>query len=307
MRATVLTWTPVRIVSLVPHATELLFALELDGEVVGVTHECDHPWDATELPKVTKNRLPAGQDAAGIDAAVKAQTLQGQSIYELDEDVLRALEPDLIVTQSLCTVCAVSHDDVEALARTLPSSPEVVALDPHTLGEALGDIRTVAGRTDRKEEGVDLVEELAARIDRVRLASRGMDRPRVLAIEWLDPLFVGGHWVPQMIELAGGMDFLGLPGEPSRQADWDEVRLAEPNTVILMQCGYDAARAAEEADDFAEQLSGLGAANLYATDANAYFSRPGPRLIDGIELLAHTLHPTLVPEPAAGAMIQLEI
>ncbi len=227
----------VRIVSLVPHATELLFALDLEDEVVGVTHECDYPWQATELPKVTRDRLPAGLSAREIDDAVREKTLAGESIYELDEDRLRDLEPTLIVTQALCSVCAVSHDDVEKLAQTMDPVPEVIALDPHTLGEALGDIRTIAGRTDRKDEGVDLVEELAARIDRVRLASRGMDRPKVLAVEWLDPLYIGGHWVPQLIDYAGGEDPLGLPGEPSEVFDWEVAKATEPDIVLVMPCG----------------------------------------------------------------------
>lgn len=302
-----------RIASLVPSATELLFAMGLGDNVVAVTHECDYPLEATDLPQLTTSVIPANLPPGEVDALVRGQVGDGRSLYTLDEELLKEEEPDLIVAQQLCDVCAVSIDDVRAVAERMDSKPKVVSLDPTTIGEMLGDIRTIATATDEKDLGVDLVQSLADRIDDVKIALKDVGRPdgpervSVAALEWLDPVFLGGHWVPQMIELAGGMDFLGLPGEPSREADWDEVRTAEPNTVILMQCGYDAARAAEEADDFAEQLRGLGAANIYATDANAYFSRPGPRLIDGIELLAHTLHPTLVPEPATGAMIALDL
>jgi iron complex transport system substrate-binding protein len=301
-----------RIASLVPSATELLFAMGLGDDVVAVTHECDYPLEATDLPQLTTSVIPANLPPGEVDALVRGQVGDGRSLYTLDEELLTEEEPDLIVAQQLCDVCAVSIDDVRAVAERMESKPKVISLDPTTIGEMLGDIRTIAQATDEKDLGVDLVQALADRIDDVKIALKDVGRPdgpervSVAALEWLDPVFLGGHWVPQMIELAGGMDFLGLPGEPSREADWDEVRIAEPNAVILMQCGYDAARAAEEADDFADQLRGLGAANLYATDANAYFSRPGPRLIDGIELLAHTLHPTLVPEPATGAMIELD-
>ncbi|MBO9534922.1 MAG: ABC transporter substrate-binding protein [Solirubrobacteraceae bacterium] len=294
-----------RIVSLVPHATELLFALELDDEVVGVTHECDYPWAATELPKVTKDRLPEGGSAGEIDAAVREKTLAGESIYQLDEDAIRDLEPDLIVTQELCTVCAVSHDDVVAFAQTLDKVPEVITLDPHTLGEALGDIRTVAGQTDRKDEGVDLVEELAGRIDRVRLASRGMERPKVLAIEWLDPLFIGGHWVPQMIDYAGGEDVLGMPGEPSEVFDWDVAKASEPDIVLIMPCGRTALEAREEALEHFGKLEQLGASRIIAVEANAYFSRPGPRLVDGLELLSALLHPTSGIEAPDGSWYEV--
>ncbi|HEX3509842.1 MAG TPA: hypothetical protein VHT27_01965 [Solirubrobacteraceae bacterium] len=185
-----------RIVSLVPHATELLFALGAGGEVVGVTHECDHPPAALEIEHITRDVLEPGLGAGEIDAAVRERTLAGEAIYELDRYALADLGPDLIVTQALCPVCAVSYDEVAEIAAGLPSQPEVIALDPHTLGEALGDVRTVAEATGRREAGVELVNDAAARIDRVRLAVRGAARVRVAAVEWLDPVFVAGHWTP---------------------------------------------------------------------------------------------------------------
>jgi iron complex transport system substrate-binding protein len=283
-----------RIVSLVPHATELLFALGLGADVVGVTHECDHPPAAQRLRHVTRDVLPAGLDASEIDAAVRERTLAGEAIYELDREALAALEPELIVTQALCPVCAVSYDEVAEVAKTLPSAPRVIALDPKTLGETLGDVRTIAQATDRRDAGVALIADAAARIDRVKLAVRAQPRPRVAAIEWLDPLFVAGHWTPQLIELAGGEDVLGMPAEPSRVVSWDELAAARPEVLVVMPCGYDEQRAHAEAAAYSRELAGIGAQRIVAVNASAYFSRPGPRLIDGLELLAHVLHPDCV-------------
>ncbi len=290
-----------RIVSLVPHATELLFALGLADEVVGVTHECDHPPEALELERLTRDALPGGLNAGEIDGAVRERTLNGESIYELDRKALAALEPDLIVTQQLCPVCAVSYDEVAELARELPSQPRVIALDPRTLGETLADVRTVAEATSRREQGEQLVRSAAARIDRVKLLLRAIDeRPRVAALEWLDPVYVAGHWTPQLIELAGGEDVLGGTGEPSATVSWSVLAAAAPEIVVVMPCGYDAVRAHAEALAHAGELAQLGARRVVAVNASAYFSRPGPRLIDGLELLAHVLHPELAPTPPAG-------
>lgn len=291
-----------RIVSLVPHATELLFALGLGDDVVGVTHECDYPDAALDLPQITRDVLEPGLPPAGVDAAVRARTQDGESIYELDEELVRELEPDLILTQALCHVCAVSVDEVRALAQALPGPPRVIALDPTTYGETLGDVRTVAQATRAKDAALDLIARTARRADIVRLAVRGAPRPRVAAIEWLDPVFVAGHWTPQLIEMAGGEDVLGFPGEPSREATWEEVAAAQPEVVVVMPCGYDAARALVEAEDFADRLRTLGADQVVAVNASAYFSRPGPRLVDGLELLAHILHPDRVPQAPAEAL-----
>lgn len=292
-----------RIVSLVPHATELLFALDLGDQIVAVTHECDHPPEALQLPHVTRDVLPTGLSAAEIDAAVRQRTERGEAIYELDEDALSALQPDLIVTQALCPVCAVSYEDVAELAARLPSKPEVISLDPHTLGETLGDVRTVAEATGSRERGVELIAAAAARIDRVKLAVRAAARPRVVALEWLDPVFVAGHWTPQLIELAGGEDLLGLPGEHSITVTWDAVIAAAPEIVVVMPCGYDAPRAHLEALEHADALAGIGARRVVAVNASAYFSRPGPRLIDGLELLAQIFHPQLVPSAPGEALV----
>jgi iron complex transport system substrate-binding protein len=291
----------VRIVSLVPSATETLFALGLGPDVIAVTHECDYPEAARELPKITRDVLPAGLSAGEIDAAVKELTLAGESIYELDDELLRDLRPELIVTQALCSVCAVSYDDVRAVAEEIDTHPRVVSLDPHTVGEVLGDFRTLAQATDCKDAAVSLVRDASARIDRVRVAVRGLRRPRVAALEWLDPPFAAGHWVPQLIGYAGGEDVLGFAGEKSEERSWPNVEASQPDIVLVMPCGYDAEIAHREAEMHRDELAAVGAGEVVAVDAAAYFSRPGPRIIDGLELLAHIIHPEKFPEPPGPA------
>jgi iron complex transport system substrate-binding protein len=296
-----------RIVSLVPAATEMLFALGLGDAVVGVTHECDYPESVKDLPKVTRDRLEPGLTPGQIDAVVKERTLRGEPIYELDGPGMHELAPDLILTQELCQVCAVSYDDVRALAEELETLPMVIALDPHTLAEVLGEYRTIAAATDTKDEAVDLIREASERIDRVRLAVRGAERPRVVALEWLDPPFTAGHWTPQLIEFAGGEDVLGLAGEPSEEVTWETIAAMAPDIVIVTPCGYDAEIAHREAEMHQAEIAGLGAARVVAVDANAYFSRPGPRLIDGLELLAHIIHPDRITEPMDPNARALEV
>ena len=292
-----------RIVSLVPSATEMLFAIGAGEEVVAVTHECDFPPEALDLPKVTRDVIGPGLDAREIDEAVRSLTEEGRAIYELDEWTLQQLQPDLIVTQSLCAVCAVSVDDVRAVAEQMDPKPEVLSLDPYTLGEVLGDLRTLAQHTDHKDEAVDLVQRAAERIDRVRLAVRGARRPRVVALEWLDPVYVAGHWVPQLIDYAGGEDVLGFSGEKSEVFTWEQVKAVEPEVVVVMPCGYDAERAQEEAYDHQDELEELGARTIVAVDASGLFSRPSHRLVDGLETLAHVLHPDRVPEAPSQPLV----
>lgn len=291
-----------RIVSLVPHATELLFALGLGDDVVGVTHECDHPAAALDLPHVTRDELPPGLSSAEIDAAVRERTARGEAIYALDEPLLRELEPDLIVTQELCPVCAVGYEEVKAAAARLPECPQIVALDPRTFGETMADVRTIAQATGAMAAALDLIARQRARVDAVRVAVQDEPPVAVAAIEWLDPVFVAGHWTPQLIELAGGIDVLGLPGEPSLQTTWEMVAAAQPEVVIVMPCGYDAARSLEEAEIHGARLASLGAQRVVAVDASATFSRPGPRLADGLETLAHILHPRAVPQAPGPAL-----
>jgi iron complex transport system substrate-binding protein len=284
----------------------MLFALGLGSDLIAVTHECDYPPAAAELPKVTRDVLPPGLSAAQIDAAVKERTMAGESIYELDIDALHDLRPDLIVTQALCSVCAVSYDDVRAVAEEIETRPRVLSLDPHTVGEVLGDARTLAQATDRKDAAVELVRDASRRIDRIRLAVRGAKKPRVAALEWLDPPFAAGHWTPQLIEYAGGEDVLGFPGENSEERTWQEVEASQPDVVIVMPCGYDAEIAHREAEMHRDQLAALGAGEVVAVNAAAYFSRPGPRIVDGLELLANILHPELIPD-APGEALTVDI
>ena len=296
----------VRIASLVPSATETLFALGLGDSVVAVTHECDYPPGVEQLPHLTRSVIGDGLSAAEIDAAVRERTGRGEALYELDDELLEELYVDLIVTQAVCEVCAVSFEDVRAVAAKLPTEPEVISLDPSTFGEVLADIPRLAEAAGAAEAGERLAEEAAERVEEVELAIAGDPRPRVAALEWLDPVYVGGHWVPQMIELAGGDDVLGLPGERSRTADWAEVEAARPEIVVSMPCGYYAERAAAETMLQRERLAPLGA-RVVAVDAAAYFSRPGPRLVDGVELLANIFHPDVFEAPPTRRSIELDL
>lgn len=295
-----------RIASLVPSSTEMLFALGLGDAVVGVTHECDYPPAAAGLAHLTRSVIEEGLSAGEIDAAVRERTQAGQALYVLDEALLAELGPDLIVTQAVCEVCAVSYDDVVAAAKRLPLPAEVMSLDPSTLEEVLGDIPRLAERAGVPEAGTALSQEAAARIGSITEAVALADPPRVAALEWLDPLFVGGHWVPQMIALAGGEDVLGLPGQKSRVTEWSALRAARPEVVVSMPCGYATEQATRETLASQQRLAGLGA-RVAAVDASSYFSRPGPRLVDGIELLAHLLHPGIVPAPPPGRAQWLDL
>jgi iron complex transport system substrate-binding protein len=298
----------------------MLFALGLGERVVAVTHECDYPPGAEQLPHLTRSVIaelmphpahPAepgasGLEAAEIDAAVRERTGRGEALYELDAEALEELDVDLIVTQAVCEVCAVSFDDVREVAGRLPTEPEVISLDPSTLGEVLADIPRLAEAAGVPEAGERLAAEAGERLEAVERAVEGAARPRVAALEWLDPVYVGGHWVPQMIELAGGEDMLGRPGEKSRVAEWSEVESARPEVVVSMPCGLYAEEAAAEAMRWRRHLSLLGA-RVVAVDAAAYFSRPGPRLVDGVELLGHLLHPELVPAPPSRRSIEVDL
>src|SRR5918996_4020 len=286
-----------RIASLVPSSTEMLFALGFGDGVVAVTHECDYPPAATKLPRLTRSVIPDGLAPGEIDAAVREVTAEGRALYELDEETLARLDVDLIVTQALCAVCAVSYDDVRAVAERLPTRPAVLSLDPETLSEVLDDSVRLAEAAGERERGVRLRAALAARLERVREAVAGAPRPSVAALEWLDSPYVGGHWVPEMIDAAGGSDPLGEAGRKSRVASWEEIRDARPEVVVVMPCGLYADEALEQALEHRAEIGSLGADRVLAVDAAASFSRPGPRLVDGAELLAHLLHPDKAPSP----------
>ena len=286
-----------RIASLVPSATEMLFALGLGADVVGVTHECDYPPGARELPQLTATVLPPGLSAGEIDAAVKEVVGEGRALYSLDEERLAALEPDLIVTQAVCEVCAVSYEDVVAVAARLPSRPRVLQQDPSTLGEVLDDLTRLGEAAAAEERGATVRRGLEARLEAVRDAVDGARRPRVLALEWLDPPFLGGHWIPEMIEIAGGEDIAGPSGQKSPQVEWEDLRGVDPDVVVSMPCGWYLEESRNQALEHAAQLEALGATRVFAVDAASSFSRPGPRLVDGVELLGHLLHPDLLEPP----------
>ncbi|MBP7586862.1 MAG: cobalamin-binding protein [Thermoanaerobaculia bacterium] len=280
-----------RIVSLVPNATEILFALGAGDDVVGVSHECDYPPEARTRPILTGSALQQGMTPAAVDAAVSEQLASGASLYTLDEKRLAELDPDLLFTQELCPVCAVSTAQVGDAVAPMARCPELMSLDPTRLEDVLADILHVGERLARSAAAEALVDNLRARLERVERATHGRPRPTVVALEWLDPPFLGGHWVPQMITIAGGRDPFGVaPGERSRRANWEEIAAADPDWIVAMPCGFDAAGAAGEVAKLSghpvwEELRAVRTGRVAAVDANGCFSRPGPRLVDGIEEL----------------------
>jgi iron complex transport system substrate-binding protein len=286
-----------RIASLVPSATEALFALGLGEQVVAVTHECDFPTAARSLPHLTRSLIEPGLDAGEIDARVRELVGRGEALYALDEPQLAELAPDLVVTQAVCEVCAVSYDDVKSVAERLPTHPAVLSLDPTTLGEVLTDLEPLAEAAGAPGNGDELRGELERRLDAVREAVAGLPRPRVAALEWLDPPYVAGHWVPEMVATAGGEDVLGEAGGRSRTAEWDELAAARPDVAVVMPCGLYVDESMREAVSHQVSLEAIGADRVVAVDAASSFSRPGPRLIEGVELLGHLLHPSAVDAP----------
>jgi iron complex transport system substrate-binding protein len=275
----------------------MLFGLGLGDRVVAVTHECDFPAEAKAKPQLTRTVIPPGLSAAEIDSEVKRVTSEGRALYELDEERLAGLDVDLIVTQAVCEVCAVSYDDVLAVAARLPARPEVISLDPTSLGEVLADVERLAGAAEVAEAGSRLRASLEARLAAVTSQVSSAPRPSVLALEWLDPPFLGGHWVPEMIAIAGGEALLSRSGEKSREATWAQLSELRPDAVVAMPCGYYVAESLRQVGPHLEKLRALGDPAIWAVDAASTFSRPGPRLADGVELLAHLLHPEAAEAP----------
>jgi iron complex transport system substrate-binding protein len=294
-----------RIASLVPSATEMLFALGLGESVVGVTHECDHPPAAAALPHLTATVLPEGLGAGEIVAAVKRIVGEGRALYSLDEERLAALAPDLIVTQAVCDVCAVSYEDVVAVAARLPGPPLVIQQDPSTLAEVLEDVTRLGAAAGISERAGRLRGELEGRLDAVRAAVAGAGVSRVLALEWLDPPFVGGHWLPEMVAIAGGEDVAGPPGAKSPEVAWEDLEALAADLVVVMPCGMYAEDSRAQALEHRARIAALGAERVIAVDAASTYSRPGPRLVDGTELLAHLLHPDRVEAPPGIAFAEL--
>jgi len=284
-----------RVVSLVPAATEIACAIGALADLVAVTHDCDFPASVRSLPRVTSATIPVGATSRQIDALVRAAASRNESTFHLDAGALRDAAPDVILGQTLCAVCAVTLDQVP---RSLPREPRIVPLEAATLEGMYDDIARVGNALGRARQAQRLIASLRERVDVVREAVVGRARPRVACIEWVDPPFNGGHWVPEQVALAGGVDVLGEPGARSRELGWDEVRAARPDIVVVMPCGWDARRAEQEACAIPDLR-----ARVVAVDGNAYFSRPGPRLIDGIELLGSLLHPEAVAAPLGAAVI----
>jgi iron complex transport system substrate-binding protein len=292
-----------RIVSLLPSATEIVFAIGLGDELVGVTHECDHPAGAREIPVVTRSvsdLTTASSHAihASVDASMRAHT----SIYALDEDALAAARPDLVLTQELCRVCAVGYEEVNEVVGRLEGDVTVISLEPTSVEGILNTITTVGAMTEAEDAAIELVEALRERLNTVNNIVRGRRDggfvpPRVAAIEWLDPPFAVGHWVPEQVRLAGGWELLGREGAPSEPTTWDAVREVDPEIVVLMPCGFDLDRTVREwasmpRPDGWDDLRAVRSRRVFAVDGSAYFSRPGPRVIDGIELLAELIDPS---------------
>jgi iron complex transport system substrate-binding protein len=298
-------WVGMRIASLVPSATEMLFALGLGESVAGVTHECDYPPAARALPHLTATVLPDGLSAAEIDAAVKSVVGEGRALYSLDEERLAELAPDLIVTQAICDVCAVSFEDVVEVAARLPGPPRVVQQDPGSLAEVLEDVTRLGAAAGIEARAQELRGDLEARLAAVGTAVAGAPTPRVIALEWLDPPFVGGHWVPEMVALAGGLDVAGPAGAKSPEAEWEALAALDPDLVVVMPCGMYAEQSRAQAEEHWRRIESLGATRVFAVDAASSYSRPGPRLVDGTELLAHLLHPDRAGPPGGIAFARL--
>ena len=292
-----------RIVSLVPSATETLFALGLQDEVVGVSPECDFPPAARDKPVLSRNTIqPETMSQAAIDGKVAEHLRDGGSLYHVDARLLEEAAADVIFTQGLCEVCAASIEDVKSVASKLARPPEVISLDPTDLHGVLASIERVGRSTGREAEAQRLVASLRARLDAVESVSDDVDDvPTVGCLEWYDPLFNAGHWVPQMVEIAGGADVLAVSGKPSVRIEWRDVLIAAPQVLVLMPCGFSVDRAVSDVSLLTRlpgwrDLPAVRKENVFAVDASSYFSRPGPRLADGVELLAHILHPESFPK-----------
>ncbi|GJQ27276.1 MAG: cobalamin-binding protein [Phycisphaerae bacterium] len=296
-----------RIVSLLPSATEIVCALGLGDQLVGVTHECDYPPAVRSLPKVTHTLIPTDAASRDIDEMVRAQLKTDRTLYKLDPATLERVQPDLIVTQTLCDVCAVAASDVAAAVCRLPGRPKVVNLEPTRLEDVFESMLTVGEAAGVAHRAMKVVSELKARVAMVATrASRIAKRPRVVLLEWIDPPFSSGHWSPELVELAGGREMLGRAGERSRGVDWEEIVRADPEVLVVACCGFDIERTKRDLPILRghagyEGLSCVRAGRIHVVDGNAYFSRPGPRLVESLELLAELIHPSAGIMTAAAA------
>jgi iron complex transport system substrate-binding protein len=314
-----------RIVSFLPSATEIACALGLADSLVGITHECDYPPEVRSKPVVVRNVLPIERmSQSEIDRAVAERMRQGESLYQIDEELLRTLEPDLILTQNLCQVCAPSGNEVSQVLKALPHAPEILWLTPQSLSEIFDNVRELGAVTGRADEAEQLIANCEARLKRLAARVESVAEPeRVFCIEWLDPVFASGHWVPELVKLAGGVDVLGREGGESVRVPWDEIVAAAPEVVVIMPCGFNLEQTmkqiwsvfgfqkSEAARQFFE-LPAVRNGRVYAVDANSYFARPGPRVVEGAELLARLIHPELftgepVPPEFANAFQPVDV
>jgi iron complex transport system substrate-binding protein len=281
----------VRIVSLLPSTTEILFAIGAGDDVVGVTFECDHPVEARSRRIVSSTALPEGLSPREIDAFVAAALARGHNLYRLDAGALSGLDADLVVTQDLCAVCAVDVSVVSDALAHLGCTADVLTIDPHTLDGVLESVLTLGAVTGHEQEASALVASLHDRLDAVRARVAGRDRPRIVVLEWTDPPYAPGHWLPEMVVAAGGEPVLGAAGEKSVRTTWDAVHAARPDVIVCAPCGYDRAGAQAQADSLVTAGMLPPGTPVHAVDANGSWARPGPRLVDGVEELAGILHP----------------
>ncbi len=291
-----------KICSLLPSATEILFALGLGDQVAGVSHECDFPAEARRKPVLIKSRVSLTESAAEIDRQVRGFLERGESLYSVDFDVLTAIDPDLIVTQDLCHVCAATPDDLATALANLPRQPRIVTLNPHSLADVCADIRSVGDATGSSERANAVVAEFEREVANVERTVAGLPRPRVVCIEWLDPPYVAGHWVPEMVERAGGIDVLGHAGNPSFRVEWEAILAAQPDVIVVMPCGYSMERALAEFHQMPlpegwQTLPAVRDGDVFVVEASGYFSRPGPRLSQGVSILADAIHAGLQSRP----------
>jgi iron complex transport system substrate-binding protein len=294
--------TAQQIVSFLPSATEMACALGLSDQLVGITHECDYPPEVAGKPIVVRNALPIEKmNQAEVDVAVAQRMRDGLSLYEVDEKLLQKLAPDLILTQNLCQVCAPSGNEVSQAVNLLPKKPQILWLTPTSLEEIFANVRELGEATGRSKEAEELIATGHARLEKTAAATRGLARrPRVFCMEWLDPVYCSGHWVPEMVKLAGGSDALARAGGDSVRIPWDDVVQWAPEVLIVTPCGFDLEKVIEQTQQLPEypgwsDLPAVREGRVYAVDANSYFARPGPRVVDGTELLAHLIHPESFP------------
>lgn len=287
-----------RIVSFLPSATEMVCTLGLADQLAGITHECDYPSEVAGKPVVVRNVLPIETMTQGeIDQAVSERLRSGESLYQIDEQLLRDIAPDLIITQDLCQVCAPSGNEVSQVLKSLPSKPEILWMTPKNIAEIFQNIRDLGRTAGCAQVAEKLITESQAKLDQIETAARKLaDRPRVFCMEWIDPIYCSGHWVPEMVAIAGGKDELGKRGADSIRISWNDVREWAPEILIVMPCGFNLEKVAEQAPQITKysgwrDLPAVRNNRVYAVDANSYFARPGPRVVEGTELLAHLIHP----------------